>query len=316
MPLHHMNWRINEACNFSCPYCFRAGLDRFRRGGDPAGSGRSPEALAACFDRTGHTWQIHVTGGEPFLYPDFPRLCGLLARRHLLSVNTNLSCRPALEEFAARVDPARVHCLYAAWHVGERERRDPGSSDQFLADVLSLQEAGFRIRVDYVAHPPLLERLETDRAAALERGVAEFHPKLFRGRFGGKSYPAAYGPGERQRLIAAGLSPRERVILEGETRFWGRRCLAGREAFSMDVAGNLLRCDTVRFPLGNFFDGRHRFLEDAEPCPALACNCPYQGLRFALPERGSRLAALGETGRIYGGLLRNRLRRELSKSRT
>jgi len=312
MPVFHMNWRINEACNFSCPYCFRAGLDRFRHAENPASVKYSPKELAASFDRTGQTWQVHITGGEPFLYPAFPVLCQLLAQRHLLSINTNLST-DNLADFIARVDPGRVHCLYAAWHVAEREKRLAEKAERFLDDVLSLQYAGFRVRVDYVAHPPLLNRIEADRAAALEKGIIEFRPKLFRGRYAGKIYPAAYTGEERKLFLQAGLSEREQAILEGNTRFWGMHCLSGHQAFSMDVSGNLFRCDTIRFPLGNFFAGDYRFLDNADPCPALHCNCPYQGLRFVLPIRGSRLGRLNQTCRIYGGLVRDRLKREMRR---
>ena len=63
-------------CNFRCRYCFvpAAALGAKIQ---PFGTA---EQWAQGFAATGRRWLLHITGGEPFVYPQFVPLCRALTR--------------------------------------------------------------------------------------------------------------------------------------------------------------------------------------------------------------------------------------------
>jgi aspartyl/asparaginyl-tRNA synthetase len=83
----------------------------------------TPAEWRAAFDRTGRTWLLHMSGGEPSHYPDFVELCETLTERHYLSLNSNLT-GPSILRFAERIDPSRVSFINAGLHPEERNRRN------------------------------------------------------------------------------------------------------------------------------------------------------------------------------------------------
>ncbi len=307
--LFHLNWQLNQACNFNCPYCFRSGLDRYRRTEHPFCGQLTPRQVADAFNATGQTWRIHLSGGEPFLYPGFVDLAEALTQDHQLSINTNLSTANC-EDFLARISPGRVHRLRASLHWQER-RNHPSGLERFAERVVRFQRAGFAIRVECVAYPPLLGDLSEIREGLARFGVTDLRLKTFRGRYGGKLYPAAYAPAERRFLREMGLSGKDGAVLEGGNSYWQRRCLAGCTAFSMDIEGNLWHCDTLRRGYGNLLRGEFR--PDREPvaCPAPRCNCPYQGLKFATAELGPWGGTFVRTGWVVSHQLWRNVRRRL-----
>jgi len=110
-PNRMISWQLNELCNFRCPYCF-CGEEKLSRE-HPACGKYSPEHIADCFDRTGKTWQVHMSGGEPFLYPRFVELCMALTRSHYISMNTNLSTANA-NDFACKVPEVLSIVVYGS----------------------------------------------------------------------------------------------------------------------------------------------------------------------------------------------------------
>lgn len=78
-------WEITARCNLSCWYCFRT---------DPSTTGTDRAfitTIAAQFDAA-TTDSVLLTGGEPFLLPDFPGLvAGLVGRDIHVKVATNLT---------------------------------------------------------------------------------------------------------------------------------------------------------------------------------------------------------------------------------
>lgn len=281
--LYHVMWRMNQRCNYECAYCFREGVDEARWEEDPDCGKHSPEHISRCFDGTGKKWRIHMTGGEPLLYPRFVELAERLATRHELSVNTNLST-DSVSEFGERVPVAGIYVVNATAHVAEIERRE-GSMAGFIKRAMLLQEKGMRVRVMYVSYPPLLGRMENDVKTLVAAGLKECTIKVFRGVYEGKSYPEAYSPDERALLCSQSMSHKEQDILDGRISFEGRRCMAGHKAFYMDIDGNLTRCCTISSSHGNLFGGDHRFDDVPRICTAGVCVCPYQGMKFAESQR-------------------------------
>jgi pyruvate formate lyase activating enzyme len=90
-----------RGCNFACPYCHNPGLSR------PEAGGRRPvpdETTLWRFleERRGFLDAVVISGGEPTLQPDLPRVCGRIrAMGYAVKVDTNGSRPEMLEQLVA-----------------------------------------------------------------------------------------------------------------------------------------------------------------------------------------------------------------------
>jgi len=276
VPDHMVFWQLNDLCNFRCLYCF-CGEEKLSREHPDVGK-YSPEHIARCFNRTGKTWQVHMSGGEPFLYPDYVGLCAELTRNHYISINTNLSTSN-VKEFADTIDPRKVIFINAGLHIGEREKTEDGV-ELFIDRVKYLQEKKFNIDVGYLAYPPLFPRMEKDIDRLRSGGIRLVNAKTFRGFYKGKTYPAAYTPAEKKLVDQYALDPREEEVLNRKVNFFGRLCATGCKYFRMDPSGGIFRCSTSMKKYGNLFEEKYSLDWVPRPCPLLNCDCPYEGFKY------------------------------------
>jgi MoaA/NifB/PqqE/SkfB family radical SAM enzyme len=286
------DFSLLRACNFRCGYCFVPAAElagkvvRFA----------SDEAWGDAFDAGARTWLIHVTGGEPFVYPRFAALCQRLARRHYLSINSNLSLR-SVDELIGAVDPARVHFINAALHFEERRRR--GQVEAFFARAARLRAGGFNLFATVVLTPKII-RLYPTLARMAEAAGVTLVPKLLRGPYRDRSYPQDYTPLERaaadiyyQRVAPAyraqvdrwseapTIDPLvDRRFLDGLPSYRGRVCGSGRTFVVIDPDGTVRRCGSGQ-GLGNLLDGSFRPLEAPRACDAAYCH--YFCEKYAAP---------------------------------
>lgn len=296
-PEYQMMWHLNQLCNFRCEYCQRAKVDKYRLREHPECGRHSPEFISHCFDSTGKTWRIHLSGGEPFLYPKFVELARALTKNNYLSINTNFST-PNIYKFGDIILPEKVHSINANIHTLEREKRKNGVAE-YIEKSLYLQDRGFNIRLMYITHPLLFPRLLKDMEYFKTLGLKNFYIKVFRGRWKGKLYPKAYTKDQRILIKNYAISRYEIDILHGKVRFFNRLCTAGQKSFRMDVSGNLTRCNTLNKKYGNLFIGKYCFDESALPCPVITCWCPYQGMKFAQKQNGILFVTVKETLKEY-----------------
>lgn len=314
-----VNWLINDWCNFDCRYCYpNAKRNQFAGPVDAA-------HVAESFDRTDLKWLIYISGGEPFLAPDFVDLCKRLITNHTLSLNTNLS--PAsVHDFAEAIDPVKIRCVHCSLHIEERERL--GLVKDFLGKFRKLEEKGFYAFASYVLYPALLGRFEADYEFFKKEGII-LRPKLFRGTVGpfgnvlnrrflrrvnrrlGKTYPGGYTKTEKQRILAwmdqaaadGGFQTDhtedevfgrlsdvllDRQFIDELPSFKGRLCDAGQCFAIMESDGTLRRCHDDRRCLGNLFNGDLRLDDSIKPCRAEVCHCPYIGYAHAAAPQTAR----------------------------
>jgi MoaA/NifB/PqqE/SkfB family radical SAM enzyme len=284
------DWYLLDTCNYRCRYCFSPHevLGRKLR------VFASPNEWRDAFDATGKVWLLHMTGGEPGIYPDFVELCLALTGRHYISINSNLT-HASLEHFARRIDPARVSFINAALHLEERESRSDNA--RFLRHAELLLSNGFPVLVSLVATPSALARF--GEAAALLRPIGLFPiPKLLRGPFEGRVYPNAYSDldrirfrlraAEARRAYAPSLALRSEApsidmfsdddFLESERSFAGIPCEAGSRFVRLHENGDVTRCSSET-RLGNLLDGT--FVARAGPAPCDTAHCFYFCRKYA-----------------------------------
>lgn len=277
------DWILLTTCNYRCAYCFLSA----DLGAKVRISG-TPEQWVAGFSHTGKTWLLHITGGEPFIHPGFVDLCEQLAREHYLSVNSNLSHR-SVGDFAARIDPARVHYINAALHPDERGKK--GELDDFISRVHQLRSHGFHVLASVVMTPAIVYGFSEMEKYFESQGVFLL-PKVLRGKYQGRSYPAAYSEKETAVIVECLAAARRKYasvidrmgeaptidmfsdgrFLTNRGPYWGRLCGSGYNFVRIDPDGTIMRCGSGQ-RLGNILSKDVRLLSAPEPCDA--SYCPY-----------------------------------------
>jgi MoaA/NifB/PqqE/SkfB family radical SAM enzyme len=279
------DWILFSTCNYRCTYCF---WDETALGAKIAPIA-SVDQLAAYFDRTGLTWLLHLTGGEPFIYPDFVRLCQLLTRQHLISINTNAHS-PHVRVFVDTVDPRRVDFVNCGVH--ERQRQAHRGTSRFVANVNALRAAGFDAFASCVMYPDLFRSFPEIWQRYADEGVVII-PKAFRGTHLGRRYPAGYTEAERRlfhdytaraaefyadqfarRYEPPTINPfmDEHLFLHELPDYRGDLCGAGHSFARVVPNGQVRRCGPDDI-IGHLVEGW--FARRPQPSPCTDLECPY-----------------------------------------
>jgi len=263
-----ISWNINDTCNYRCSYC----TQRFMpwRGKILKGTDEVDRYLHAFEALPGGTWEIKLSGGEPFAQPGLEDIAGGLVRLgHIVSIQTNFSAperrlKAFLEatEGALNVFSASLHLEYA-------------DVDAFIARraILApwIEHHGVHFNVTSVATPAKLRDLHDRVAPAFAAAGISF-----------KVQP------EKQRGYVRDYSPDELAILEslgGHNRmgevspdFQGRLCWAGARYIVIKSTGEAFRCYPASrvggtyAKCGSIQDGI-TLSDGPRPCPYTYCNC-------------------------------------------
>ena len=100
-------WDIHYKCNFRCPYCW------FFKNWETMEKRNIYLSVQEWMVHWGRIHQkygsirVEITGGEPFLYPDFIELIKQLSSLHKVKITTNMS--GDIETFVKVIDPQRVN---------------------------------------------------------------------------------------------------------------------------------------------------------------------------------------------------------------
>jgi len=250
-------WDITRECNFNCSYCC-----------SPRKNSRSARIsgrrLSEALGENGKNWTIHISGGEPFLYPGFIEICRELTKEFQIKVNSNLSLNSEVVEFSNSINPSRVELIETSLHIEERERL--GNLEDFIRNVLLLKSRGFKVGVKAVLHPAFIERFQGDRQYLESRGVKLF-PKPFKGSYSGKIYPKAY-PAQIKEFLLSNTPGNPFYPF----CFKGINCRAGKTFIRINLDGVVTRCLDDSAVLGNINDG-FRLKDAPAPCRSYRCSC-------------------------------------------
>jgi MoaA/NifB/PqqE/SkfB family radical SAM enzyme len=283
-------WQLNWFCNFDCSYCYLSPKDLKKDAN--LKNMRNIKKAIEFFDKVDKTFIIRITGGEPFLYKKFVNLCQELTKRHYISIVTNLSSNQVYD-FAEKINPDKVDFIHASLHIQERERL--GLKQDFIKKYKHLRHAGFNIYSASVMHPEVIDKFKDVFAYFGQQGIKVI-PKVFRGDYQGKHYPAAYSSKEREIILyflkKACKSQNsddldlfhpvlDEKLINGDISFKGRYCSAGKDFVTINSDGIIKRCGDENYYLGNIFKGSFKPLKKSKKCKARICTCPYPGLKFA-----------------------------------
>jgi len=313
------DWVLLRTCNFRCGYCAILPEDL----GGKISVYASPREWLEAFNATGKSWLLHITGGEPSIYPDFVELCEHLTRNHYLSINTNFS-NPSLDNLCENVDAARVHFINAALHYEERVKT---SVDMFVRRALKFNERNFNLLISSVM-TPAVARIFGELQAAFEAHGLFVIPKVMRGWYAGKLYPDSYTRSEktlirghvdraRQRyaaVLARMAEPptinmfRDERFLRGIPDYRGSLCASGSKFVEIEPNGDVFRCGSGQM-LGNVLKKSIRLLSHAQRCDT--SYCPYFCEKYTSPPFAIAQARPKSHSRTYS--IAGLVRRTISK---
>ncbi len=272
----YWNWDIGYECNYQCSYCvLRKREERYPY----VEIDRWKKIWDSIFEKY---WCCHIrfSGGEPFVYPHFIELIGMLSEKHTVDVTTNLSFD--LDPFLKKISPGGV-TLSASFHsefVG---------IDEFLDKIVFLTEKGFPTSIAFVAYPPHLKDLERYKKAAGERKIFSQTGILFKvipfiGEFEGKKYPESYSPQQKKLLEEAATnteieSQKELNVQwldqgDSEKSRLDKYCRMGQMYAKILPNGDVTRCCHADYgKMGSIFDEDFRLLDEPAPCRIQSCLC-------------------------------------------
>ena len=253
----YASWIPTRACNFSCKYCYSSGKDTSPRH-------ISVQRLCVALGEHGKRWIVHISGGEPFLYPEFIEICRELTKEFRIKVNSNLSLNAQVREFSSAINPDKVELINASLHIEERERL--GNIEDFIENVLLLKNRGFKVKVKFVLYPTLIERFQRDCQYLDSRGIKLF-PKPFKGEYLGKLYPRAY-PDNVKNFFSNNVTGSSFYPF----CFKGINCMAGKSFIRIDSNGIITRCTNDSSALGDIDNG-FKLGDTAAPCRSYRCSC-------------------------------------------
>ena len=314
------DWILLQSCNFRCNYCFISPVDLGARITTYGTNAQWTEG----FDATGKTWLLHLTGGEPSVYPGFADLCERLTRNHYLSLNSNLAHR-SIDIFAESVNPKRVHFINAAAHYQERQKRE--ALDLFVARVHKLRTRQFNVFVSLVMTPEMVREFP-EISAYFESNDLSLIPKAMRGIYQGRKFPAAYSSAERSLIrdylgegrrryasVTAAMSEPPTIDILADGRFLnklrnyrGKLCGSGYNFVKIEADGAVVRCGSGT-PLGNILQKNVSLLSAPTLCDSKYCPyfCEkYTSRRFARARKFNRISVIESLSHLTRRFLRPR----------
>lgn len=271
-------WDIDYRCNYNCTYCF---LHYEPETTNIKTVYLEPQEWIKIwkdiYERYGYC-HISVTGGEPFIYPNFIDIISELSQIHTFEFSTNLSWD--IKDFVKKISPERV-IINSSFHpefIGIQK---------FLERFFFLKQNNYPISITIVAYPPLLEKIIEYKELFEKNGLkAIIYP--YRGPYWSRKYPEGYTQTEkrflRQLEIRVGAKVTGKLIDahicgKGEETPGGRKlCHMGQRYAKIVPNGDAYRCcaavnkDWGR--LGNIINNTFSLLKKPEYCPDYRnCSC-------------------------------------------
>jgi organic radical activating enzyme len=255
---------MNTVCNYRCSYCTQRFLD------DRKAWARDLPAFLEAFRRLPGQWEIKLSGGEPFLHPQFLETVEqLIQQGRRVAVVTNFSASPYTLEHYADITSPRPGVFSASLHL------EYVSAATFL-EKLCWFKSFYRgpLVATCVATPAQLPQLPGLQELYQNAGISlKIQPQKE------DRDVIDYNEAEELQLRAlGGHNGTGRV----EASFRGRLCWAGARYLIVDHRGEAWRCYPARRArterLGNLLDGSFRLGMQAQPCLYEFCSCtvPFQ----------------------------------------
>jgi MoaA/NifB/PqqE/SkfB family radical SAM enzyme len=250
-------WWITLTCNLKCPYCHAEQV------GDPLL--KHPMQPAArwveAWNRIEGDLLIDITGGEPFLQPDFVGLVNGLDASKKIAMTTNLT--QDITEFAQKVSPEKCFSITASLHPSSKM-----NIEYFIGKLLLLKNRGFSVGANYVAFPEQMWLIDHFKGMFEKMGL-RLHIDPYTP---GPVYPFCPTDSEKRFLQRHFGSDRDNPY-DDEVKTY--LCDAGMNYFVVSPNGQVSRCVSRMYStdvkMGNIFDSDFHLSGRSVECKTKFC---------------------------------------------
>ncbi len=262
------NWDIHLACNYKCPYCWWFGKEEeIKRKNFYVAIDEVIKAWKRIYDKYGMV-NLSITGGEPFLYPNFDKFLIEVSKLHKILVITNLEFFKGdlLEKIEFKenlnINPS-FHPLSA-------------NIDQFIEKVKILEKYNILQAISLVAYPIFIKDIDKYKRIFKERGCNHnISLQPYNGIFNNKTYPDSYTEEERKIIgLSVGNRGGENFVMKTFSPK-GKKCNAGRTYGQISPKGDVKKCggwsEGEDVFIGNIFDPNFKMLEKSSVCNCYKC---------------------------------------------
>jgi MoaA/NifB/PqqE/SkfB family radical SAM enzyme len=260
-----ISWNICRQCNYNCTYC--------AQGKDHTGF-PSPEDLAKLKDffcNLGQGWEIKISGGEPFLCPDFLDIIHSLKKAGIkISVVTNFSFpEPVYKKFLTIAGPY-LRSFSVSLHREKTGWRDFLKKSIRIKKKIAKTKKGSFV-VNSVVEPGKAHELTGIKNAFKEKGI-RFYPQLMRVKGRTVDYNR-----EEQAVILKLAEDKDPFKINAGYSLKGKTCYAGTNYFVVTPEGKCYSCypgkrDESGY-MGSIIAGDFKFREQPALCPYDVCPC-------------------------------------------
>jgi len=229
---------ITFNCNNKCPYCWQRGDEELKK--YPMHDGKEwYKALSENFE---DDW-IDFTGGEPSVVKDFFPMIGLLSKKNMISMTTNLTFDV---EKLSHVEKGKLNSLTCSLHPTQKME-----TLEFFEKVERAKEYANGTAINFVMYPPQMGDMDKYEMMA-EKIDVRFH----------KDPCSGYDYTEEEKEIVFGTVGKDRKPLEKMQVL----CTAGSDHCVIYPDGSVRTCLRKSTKLGNIFDVTFKKLDMAMMC--------------------------------------------------
>lgn len=269
-----VEWQVNGFCNYDCTYCIQSIASRV---GVPAEE--TIRAIIGEFAKLPGTWEIKMSGGEPFAFRGFvgsviPQLVDRTT--HNLSVLTNFSAPLDVLERFCQLTAERLRIVSASFHP------QTAVLEEFIAKAVAFRclRSKYNPASSFVVNVVLVPGRVRDHfhfRQQLESVELRYFPQLM--KIKGGVYP--YDDVEAELILRLTDGSQDPRRVNRAPSYEGRHCEAGAWYFTVDQTGEAYSCRTGkryldvndRARLGNLVDGSFALRTRGGPCPYTICPC-------------------------------------------
>jgi len=251
---------LTYRCNLDCFFCYN---DRDQRG-KLLSTAQYFKLLEELRDM--QVLNLVLSGGEPLAHPDFFRI-GAKARELGFVVRIKSNGHALNQRLATRlkneVDPFAIDISLhgATAQVHDRQTRVPGSFEQLLKNIETLQTLGLRFRLNSTVTAWNEHEIAGMHVLAQKLGVPFNMSTSVTPRDNGDREPLDIAPSDEAITRVFELATAGKVELEGAEANGAARCGkpgqgekicgTGSSTLTIDPVGNVLPCVQWRRPVGN-----------------------------------------------------------------
>lgn len=260
-------WEITYECNYRCTYCHapKPWKQDTRKTLYP-GIKKWIDIWQKIYEDYGEG-EIVISGGEPFIYPNFMELMIKISELHIIEFCTNLFFN--VEPIINNMDAKRVR-------IGTSFHPEFTEIDVFIDKVNKLKNSSFEVWVNFVPWPPFFNQLEDIKKSFEQNGI-KIVLQPFIGDYEGIHYPQGYSNEEKKILGIFKEEVNVKTIdfkTTNESNKKGKLCRMGENYAFIHPDGEVERCcKDHSISLGNIINGTFKFLDKPLECKVEECNC-------------------------------------------